>query len=411
MFAFAGLADNEQFFASLREAGLNVVATRGFPDHHRYAPSDLAAIRRDAGDAALVTTGKDAVKIDDPSVHAIGAEFVFDGEVLERVLRVAKGAPAENDAARGVVDGQRRRKRRKNPLLERVEFVTYRFVSARIASMSEESVHRWGSRLGALASKVLRRRDRLAMANLRLVFPERPEQDLRATLDACWRHFGREMLVYLHTKDLSLEELAARCPFENVHILEEAIARGKGTILLSAHWGGWEIAGLAVMSLVKNVLTVARPLDNDLLEQDLQKLRAKTGAEVVDRRKAARALLRGLSENAVVVLLPDQAVQPREGVLVPFLGHPAWTTNAPAKMALRADASIVFAFCIPDGLRHRVVFDESLRVEEFQGVENGAEILTARINEIMSRLISGRPDLYLWMHDRWKGTPKGEKAR
>jgi KDO2-lipid IV(A) lauroyltransferase len=173
---------------------------------------------------------------------------------------------------------------------------------------------------------------------------------------------------------------------------------------MSAHWGGWEVGGLAVMSMIRNVRTVARPLDNELLERELQRIREKTGTEVVDRRKSARYLMRGLAENAVVVLLPDQAVLPREGVLVPFLGRPAWTTPAVAKMAARYGSTIVFAFCIPDGLRHRLEFDEAIRVDELTEAEKDPVVLTRRINEVMSRRIHARPDLWLWMHDRWKGT-------
>jgi tetraacyldisaccharide 4'-kinase len=397
LFAFAGLADNEQFFASLRQAGLSLVGTRGFRDHHRYTPADLERLQRDASGATLVTTEKDAVKINDEDIVAIGAEFVMPADVLEKIGQVAQSGP------------RRRRKRRKGPLLEKVEYCAYRAAARTASRMGEKSLRRWGTRLGALASRVLRRRDRLAMRNLRATFPERDTASLRRTLDECWRHFGREMLLYLHLQDRSLAELAERCPFVNIHLLEDAVARGKGTILISAHWGGWEIGGLAMMSIVKNVRTVTRPLDNELLERDLQKLRARTGAEVVDRRRAARALMRGLSENAVLLLLGDQAVIPSEGILVPFLGRPAWTTPAPAKMAIRADSTIVFGFCIPDGLRHRVEFVESIRAGQFAENENGAEMLTRHMNDVISRRIADRPELWLWMHDRWKGTEEGQR--
>ncbi|MFP5247726.1 MAG: tetraacyldisaccharide 4'-kinase, partial [Thermoanaerobaculia bacterium] len=92
VFAFAGLADNAQFFASLREAGLDVAGTKSFPDHHRYTPADVEAIRRDAGGATIVTTEKDAVKLHAEDIVAIGAEFVMADEVLQEVLRVANGA-------------------------------------------------------------------------------------------------------------------------------------------------------------------------------------------------------------------------------------------------------------------------------------------------------------------------------
>jgi KDO2-lipid IV(A) lauroyltransferase len=140
----------------------------------------------------------------------------------------------------------------------------------------------------------------------------------------------------------------------------------------------------------------------------MARLRARTGAQVVDRRNAARALLKGLAENAVVVLLPDQAVQPREGVLVSFIRRKAWTTDAPAKLALRRGSTIVFAFCIPDGLRHRLEFEEPIRIEQLSEAERDPVALTARINEVIARRIAARPELWLWMHDRWKWTGEGE---
>lgn len=398
VFAFAGLADNAQFFASLTSAGLDVAGTASFPDHHRYTPADLARIRRDAGGATIVTTEKDAVKIADPEIVAVSAEFEMPEEVLDQALRAATAAPEQ----------RRGKKRRKGALLQRVEYVAYRAVARAVAAMSDESVYRWGTRLGALAAKVLKKRDRLAIRNLRETFPEKSENELRRIASECWRHFGREMLQSIRTQTMTAEEVLARCDFENLELVHEATARGRGTLLMSAHFGGWEIGGLAMTHVLGKVRTVARPLDNELLEADLQKLREKTGAEVVDRRKAARFLLRGLAENGFVVLLPDQAVLPREGVLVPFLGRPAWTTPVPAKMALRAGATIVFGFCRPDGLRHRLRFEESIDVTQLAEDERDPVKLTERINDELSRWIRERPELWLWMHDRWKGTGERE---
>ena len=292
----------------------------------------------------------------------------------------------------------------KNRALQMAEYATYRAISAAVRRSSDETIAKLGARLGALTRSVVRRRDVLAMRNLATAFPEKTPAELRSILDQCWRHFGRELLVYVKAQTYSLDELARRVQFLNASLLDESRARGKGTIILSAHYGGWEMAGLALMALVKDALIVARQLDNDYLERDVARLRARTGAEVVDRRKAARSLMKTLSSNGVVVLLPDQAVFPREGVLSPFLGRPAWTTPAPAKLALRQGSTIVFAFCIPDGTRHRLEFDEPIRVEQLSEAERDPVALTTRINDVISRRIAARPDLWLWMHDRWKGT-------
>jgi tetraacyldisaccharide 4'-kinase len=88
LFAFSGLADNEQFFAALRAEGLDVASTRGFRDHHRYTAADVAALRKsahDAGAEALVTTAKDAVKISDHDIIVIAAEMIIEPAVLDAI--------------------------------------------------------------------------------------------------------------------------------------------------------------------------------------------------------------------------------------------------------------------------------------------------------------------------------------
>jgi tetraacyldisaccharide 4'-kinase len=92
VFAFAGLADNEQFFESLRAAGLNVTGTRSFGDHHPYIAAEVEEIKRaaaDAGAEAIVTTEKDAVKIDDPAIIAIAADLIIAPQEMERILAAA----------------------------------------------------------------------------------------------------------------------------------------------------------------------------------------------------------------------------------------------------------------------------------------------------------------------------------
>lgn len=91
IFAFAGLANNEQFFDSLRNFGLTIAGTMSFRDHHRYTAADLAAIKKAAGDAAIVTTEKDAVKIDDRDIIPIAAEMIVEPEILEAIAERISG--------------------------------------------------------------------------------------------------------------------------------------------------------------------------------------------------------------------------------------------------------------------------------------------------------------------------------
>jgi tetraacyldisaccharide 4'-kinase len=91
IFAFSGLANNDQFFDSLRSLGLTVTGTMSFRDHHRYTAADLAAIKKAAGDSTIVTTEKDAVKIDDRDIIPIAAEMIVEPEILEAIAERISG--------------------------------------------------------------------------------------------------------------------------------------------------------------------------------------------------------------------------------------------------------------------------------------------------------------------------------
>lgn len=93
VFAFSGLADNEQFFAMLRGLGIDVAGSRSFPDHYRYTPADVKAIKQAASAAGaeqIVTTEKDAVKIGDDSMIAVGVELLLDAADLERIIAAVR---------------------------------------------------------------------------------------------------------------------------------------------------------------------------------------------------------------------------------------------------------------------------------------------------------------------------------
>src|SRR6266571_4003910 len=110
-------------------------------------------------------------------------------------------------------------RRKKSLAKQRAEYALYRAVAWFARRLSKNGVLRWGDRLGNLARRILRSRDRLAMRNLHETFPERSEGELRATLDDCWRHFGREALFYIRMQDMPLEQIAAECKLVNANIL------------------------------------------------------------------------------------------------------------------------------------------------------------------------------------------------
>lgn len=298
----------------------------------------------------------------------------------------------------------KRRRRQKSGLLQRIEYLLFRAAGGYLRARPPGAIHRWGERLGSAAYRLVSRRTRLALGNVQRTFPEKSAEECREIVRACWKHFAWMSLDHLRTARMSLEEIVERCDVYNRDELDRAVALGRGVVLISAHFGNWELGGNLLMTVGPPVAIVARPLDNALLERDVAQSRIRPNVELVDRRRAARSLIRVMERQGIAVLLTDQAVKPREGMLVPFLGRPAWTTPSPARIALRFNAPIAFVFCVPEGDRCRVEFQESLYVDQLPEHERTAEAITTRINEIVGERIRRQPHLWLWMHDRWKGT-------
>ncbi len=302
---------------------------------------------------------------------------------------------------------RKRRRREKSVLRKRVEYLIVRLIAARIESADEQTVRQWGARMGDCARLVLRKRRKLVLRNLEQTLPDVPEDERNRIARECWRHYGRLILDYLRTRKAAFEETSNRFDLINREGFEEAIAQGRGVILLSAHFGNWETGATLLRMFGQPITTVARPLDNEFLERDLAESRVQPGVELVPRREAARPLMRALANRRIVVLLPDQSVAPTEGIVVPFLGRPAWTTPAPARFALRFNAPIQLVFCLPSGVDRTIVeFEETIYVDRLPEEQRTVAAITKRINDVISEHIRRNPEYWLWMHDRWKGAPE-----
>lgn len=291
---------------------------------------------------------------------------------------------------------------RKSRLVQRAEYAVVQGIGAVLERARPESLDRWSIRIGAAAQRLLPGRNEMAMANVRGVFPEMSEVEARELVRKCWIHFARTSLEFLRTIDQPLDRIAQRFDITGWDHAGEATALKRGAILVTAHLGSWEF-GISMVTLLEGKVTiVARALDNELLHEKILNARQRLNVEFVERRRAARALVQTLQEHGSVILVADQAVQPREGMLVPFLGRPAWTTSAPARLSLRFGAPIVCVFCLPAGERFRLEIEPPIIPDQLPPAERNVEALTRRINDIISAQIRRQPHLWLWMHNRWK---------
>lgn len=268
-----------------------------------------------------------------------------------------------------------------------------------------------GALTGDLARKLDRRHTRIARENLRLAYgdalsPVEAERIVRE----CWRHFGRITFDALAFPQLSERAAGSIVSYEGLEHLRAAYARGKGVLVFSGHYGHWELSAVMQGHLGLPLALVTRPLDNPRLEAMLAELRTRSGNVVVHKRRAVREMVKALGRGIGVAIVIDQDARD-SGIFVPFFGRPASTTPTLAAIALRTGAAIVPSFSYPlPGGKWRVVYDPEVPVAASGERETDVRNLTAACTAILERRVRERPELWLWMHRRWKTQPPSEGA-
>jgi KDO2-lipid IV(A) lauroyltransferase len=243
---------------------------------------------------------------------------------------------------------------------------------------------------------------RLTQENLSLAFPLRDTLDTRRIARAVYAHFGRLLVEVLRFSTMSPEEIKAACEFEGQERLTEVYSAGRGILFVTGHFGFWELHALAHGATFAPIAVVARALDNPRLHERLERFRTSTGNQVIYRRGGLRRIMRALTENRGVAILIDQHIQGADAVMVEFFGRPAATTNAVAELALRMRTPVVPVFALPlDDGRYRMVYEHPV---ELPGADEPDAVreLTQRCTDVLEMYVRRYPDLWLWMHRRWR---------
>jgi KDO2-lipid IV(A) lauroyltransferase len=268
-----------------------------------------------------------------------------------------------------------------------------------------------GTLLGRAFYVLDRGHRRLAVKNLRAAFPVRSEAECTAIAREMFSHFGRLLASLLKFSTMSPAEMLTRVDFAGEDRVVQAHAQGRGVLLFTGHFGFWEINALVHALEIHPIAVLARPLDNPLLHQLLESVRTRTGNTVIYRRGAIRRVLRALEANQAVAFLIDQHMQPADAVYVEFFNRPAATTSALAALALRTGAPVVPVFALPlPGGRFRMVYEHAVEPPRNDD-EDAIREFTQRCTDVLEMYVRRYPEIWLWMHRRWRDVPDTEKIR
>ena len=302
---------------------------------------------------------------------------------------------------------------RRSPLRDRAELALFQLGDTALRALPRGAREKLGRSLGRFYLRVVPSRRRILFENLSRAFPEKTAEEIAAIGYASAEWIGAAFVDFLEVSRLPAETVRERIRIAGGENFEKARARGKGVFLLSAHIGGWELGAIRAGLVSEPIAPVVRPLDNALLERELAARRTRLGNRIIAKRDAARDILKAMSAGETVAILVDQNVLAREAVFVPFFGRLAATTPALALFQLKTDAAVVPVFTWPEGNgRYRLEFETPILAEEFRHLprEDAVRSATARYMEVTEAAVRRAPDVWLWMHDRWRTRPVDQEA-
>jgi len=267
-----------------------------------------------------------------------------------------------------------------------------------------------GRRMGDLAYLVFSGRRRITLENLAQAFPGLSPAERRALSRRSWQHLGLVFVELCALLSRPLDDLLSRISVEGREHLDRAMAAHGRVLALSGHLGNWELLNMAHRVTPYPLAVVVRPLDAHWLNPLAERLRLRTGVELIDKRGALRPVLSALSRGGMVGILLDQNTARSEGVFVPFFGRAASTSRSVALLALRTGAPIVPIFARREGDgRHRIIVRPPLDPPKAGDREAAIAELTGRCTEVIEAAIREAPEQWLWMHNRWRTRPVGAR--
>ncbi|MCC7326240.1 MAG: 4'-phosphopantetheinyl transferase superfamily protein [Burkholderiales bacterium] len=260
-------------------------------------------------------------------------------------------------------------------------------------------------------------RRRVVLANLRRVYGAGLADD--SVVDLARAHYGHLWRLageFLRFRFLSRERQLALVRIENLEAFVAAYERGKGVLLLTGHFGNWEVATVAGIGSFPHMRGrfhfVRRALKPDWLDRLVTRRFQRAGFGVLPKRGSLDAMLDRLAHGDAIVFAFDQHASPPDGIAVDFFGTPAWTFKSLAIIALATGAPVVPAtsWREADG-RHVLRFEAPVAAVEDASTSEAIRLTTRAYNEALERLVLRRPEQWYWVHRRWKTAAQPARRR
>jgi KDO2-lipid IV(A) lauroyltransferase len=293
-------------------------------------------------------------------------------------------------------------------------YLAIRLFVAVVQMLSRDVARRFAEGLAWLAYRLDRRHRLVALENLRHAFPGRyTDAELDDLVRRVYRHFCNLVIEIIHLpRMLHTNNWRHHLDLEEGRTIVAYLLSGRSVLIVTGHFGNWELAGYALGLLGFRTHAVARPLDNPFLDDFLRRFREKTGQKLLAKHGDFVQMQQLLDNGGVIATLGDQDAGQR-GLFVDFFGRPASTHKAVALLALehRTPLIVVGTPKVGEPMRYAIVVEEVILPEDYEGRPDAVRAITQRFSHALERVIRRYPEQYFWLHRRWKHQPQAKKSR
>jgi len=306
--------------------------------------------------------------------------------------------------------GKKERKPRSD-LVDRLVYLALRLVSAALHCFPINTNLQTAKFLGDCLYFFDRKHRQRALGNLRRSFPDMPQAQLERIARRSMQEIPMLAVEVLFTTRLMRIETWTR--YIELHnfrpMLAELLRRDRGLIILTAHYGNFEIGGYVLALLGFATSSVARPLDNKYVSDWLFGVRQRLGQKVITKKGATTEIVEALQNHAAVGFVADQNAGSK-GIFVDFFGRKASTYKSIGLVAMEYQVPIVVGYArrLNDRFHFRMGVQDLIYPEDWADKDDPLRYITQRYTTAIEAFIRQDPSQYWWVHRRWKSRPKGE---
>jgi KDO2-lipid IV(A) lauroyltransferase len=282
-------------------------------------------------------------------------------------------------------------------------FVILNLLGVIVRKLDRRQTRRFAFLIGDFMHRVLGIRRDLVYRNLSLTFPEKSPDEIRRIATGVYRNVASALLEVLNLPLIrNREDAAALVDIKGDAAFEEWRRAGKGgAVLISAHYGNWELMAMAFGLMIRPVTIIVKRLRNRKIDQKMNGFRTMQGNRIVYPRQSVRAGLRLLKNGGTLAILGDQS-DPDEANFGEFLGRRATILHGAAFFALRANVPLFMPICTSNGDGRYTITITQIDTTDLSFNKADIATLAARYTSAIEAEIRHRPEEWFWLHDRWK---------